>query len=177
MPAKLVNAMVLGSISADGKPSSRVVLLKEYTATGFVFYTNYHSRKGKEIEQNPCVSLLFWWEALERQVRIEGVAKKVAVELSEHYFQTRPKSSQIAALVSRQSQPLVNDLEFQAEFKRLNAEYANAEKLVPRPTHWGGYEVLPERFEFWQGRESRLHDRFEYQSMTPHAWKISRLYP
>ncbi len=177
MPAKLVNAMVLGTVSSDCKPSSRVVLLKEYTSTGFIFYTNYHSRKGIEIDQNPHVSLLFWWEALERQVRIEGVATQVNPELSEQYFQTRPKSSQIAALLSQQSQPLADALKFQEDFKRLNEEYAGAEKQISRPQHWGGYEVQPQKIEFWQGRESRLHDRFEYLRGPSNQWQISRLFP
>lgn len=177
MPAKLVNAMTLSTVSTDSKPSSRVVLLKEYTSRGFIFYTNYNSRKGLDIEENPHISLLFWWEALERQVRIEGIANKITAELSEFYFQTRPKSSQIAASISRQSQPLEDVLKLQEDFKRLNAEFADAEKRVPRPPHWGGYEVQPERFEFWQGRESRLHDRFEYRKLTANGWKISRLFP
>jgi pyridoxamine 5'-phosphate oxidase len=177
MPAKLVNAMTLSTVSSNNHPSSRIVLLKEYTAEGFIFYTNYQSRKGIEIEQNPSVSLLFWWEALERQVRIEGEVQKLSEEQSQYYFQTRPKSSQIAALISRQSQPLENFEQFQEEFKRLSSEYADAEKIIHRPTHWGGYLVQPQRFEYWQGRESRLHDRFEYQRLKSNQWKISRLFP
>ena len=177
MSTELVNSMVLTTVSSSCKPSSRMVLLKEYSHSGFTFYTNYESRKGLEIAENPAVSLLFWWEALERQIRIEGTARKISATQSEEYFHSRPKTSQIAATVSRQSQPLPNAEDLQTHFKNLCAEFADAETIVPRPPHWGGYTVTPERFEFWQGRVNRLHDRFEYVRDSAGNWKITRLYP
>ena len=177
MSTELVNSMVLTTVSSSCKPSSRMVLLKEYSPSGLTFYTNYESRKGLEIAGNPAVSLLFWWEALERQIRIEGTARKISATQSEEYFHSRPKTSQIAATVSRQSQPLLNAQDLQTHFKNLCAEFADAETTVPRPPHWGGYTVIPERFEFWQGRVNRLHDRFEYVRDSAENWKITRLYP
>lgn len=176
MPSRLVNAMVLSTVSKDHKPSSRVVLLKEWNSNGFIFYTNYQSQKGMDIQDNPWVSLLFWWEDMERQVCIEGVAERLSTEESNRYFQTRPKASQIAACASQQSRelPQLEDLEKQVE--KLQMEYADEHAVVPRPEHWGGYIVKPERFEYWQGRESRLHDRFQY-TRSQEKWRISRLYP
>lgn len=177
MPASLVNSMVLATVSAENKPSTRIVLLKEYHNQGLVFYTNYHSRKGLEIAHNSAVSLLFWWEALERQVRIEGQAVKISAQQSEQYFHSRPKNSQIAAIVSQQSQPLQHVEELQTAFQKCCADYASAERIVPHPAHWGGYLVKPERFEFWQGRENRLHDRFQYTQSAQNQWQITRLFP
>ncbi|MBS0352078.1 MAG: pyridoxamine 5'-phosphate oxidase [Proteobacteria bacterium] len=176
MPLKLVNSMVLATTS-NNFPSARVVLLKEYSPEGLVFYTNYLSRKGCEISENPNVSLLFWWEAHERQVRIEGIAEKISHERSEAYFHTRPKFSQIAAMASKQSKPLENLQDFQSDYQTLLEQYASAEISLPCPENWGGYLIKPKLFEFWQGRENRLHDRFQFKLDTDGNWKISRLYP
>jgi pyridoxamine 5'-phosphate oxidase len=176
MPHQLVNSMVLATAS-NNIPSARIVLLKEYSPQGFIFYTNYLSRKGHEIAENPNVSLLFWWEAHERQVRIEGTAEKVTHHQSESYFHTRPKFSQIAAVVSQQSQPVEDWEGFQNQYQKLTEQYASAEISVPRPENWGGYLVKPKLFEFWQGRENRLHDRFLFKQNKNGNWKISRLYP
>lgn len=175
MPANLANSMVLATASADQQPAARIVLLKEYNPDGFIFYSNYQSRKGREMKENPRVALLFWWEALERQVRIEGKAKKISTEKSTEYFHTRPRAAQIAALASQQSQPLPDLVEFQNHYQRLCQQYAEPAP-IPRPAHWGGYLVEPESFEFWQGRESRLHDRFQYYK-DHHSWTITRLFP
>ncbi len=177
MPSSLVNSMVLATVSLGNKPSARVVLLKEYNSEGFIFYTNYQSRKGTDIAANPNVSLLFWWEILERQVRIEGTVEKIAVEKSSEYFQSRPKSSQLAALASHQSQPLTNIKDLENKFESLCAQYAAAELEIPKPDYWGGYIVKPESWEFWQGRENRLHDRFRYLKNSDGKWDITRLYP
>ncbi len=176
MPAKLVNAMTLATVSSDNKPSARIVLLKEFDERGFTFFTNYHSQKGLHIAYNPNVSLSFWWEKLERQVRIEGQVEKISPESSDLYFQSRPKNSQIAAIASQQSQVLLKVEELQSHYQHLISEFAAADSLVPRPPHWGGYLVKPERFEFWQGRENRLHDRF-YYSLDNGQWRITRLFP
>lgn len=177
MPNSFVNAMVLSTLSSDHKPSSRMVLLKEYNVQGFIFYTNYQSRKGLEIASNPDVSLLFWWEPLERQVRIEGTVEKVITEKSSEYFHSRPKSSQLAALASRQSQPLADVRELENKYQSLCSEYAAAEVEIPKPDYWGGYLVKPQSWEFWQGRESRLHDRFRYSKDVNGRWDLTRLYP
>jgi pyridoxamine 5'-phosphate oxidase len=168
-------AMSLATVSVDGKPSSRMVLLKEVNEHGFIFFTNYNSRKGKELVHNPNVALLFHWQPMERQVRIEGTVEKVSDEISEAYFQTRPRNSQLSAYISAQSE-VVSGRE---ELKRL---YNDAEKKfeghpIPRPEHWGGYLVKPARLEFWQGREGRLHDRVEYILQDNGVWKIQRLAP
>jgi len=177
MPSHLVNCMVLATCSEAKQPSARIVLLKEYNEQGFIFHTNYQSRKGLEITANSAVSLLFWWELLERQVRIDGFAEKIPAEASDDYFRSRPKTSQIAALASSQSQKLAHVEDLQEKYQKLSAEYASAESIVPRPPHWGGYIVKPQRFEFWQGRENRLHDRFEYTPEPENHWAINRLFP
>jgi pyridoxamine 5'-phosphate oxidase len=176
MPVNLANSMVLATAGANHQPSARIVLLKEYSAQGFIFYSNYQSRKGREIAENPHVALLFWWEALERQVRIEGKIKKLSAEKSTEYFHTRPRGAQIAALISQQSQPLPDLAAFQNHYQQRCQQYAE-ETTIPRPEHWGGYLVLPEHFEFWQGRENRLHDRFQYNKNPNGQWAITRLFP
>ncbi len=168
-------AMTLATVSLDGKPSARMVLLKEVNEHGFVFFTNYNSRKGKDLERNPNVALLFYWQILERQVRIEGMVEKVSDEISDTYFQTRPRNSQLSALISAQSE-VVSGRE---ELERL---YIEAEKkfegqAIPRPQHWGGYCLKPTRIEFWQGRDGRLHDRIEYIKQNNGDWLIQRLAP
>lgn len=167
------NAMTLATVGKDGQPSARIVLLKSFSRHGFIFYTNYESRKGKQMQENDKVSLLFWWQ--ERQVRIEGVVNHVDRAAAETYFHSRPKGSQIGALVSPQSQVLENRNILEERFKELEHEYRGKE--VPLPENWGGYIVTPNLMEFWQGRLSRLHDRIQYTRIAEDSWKIERLAP
>ncbi|MFC6999692.1 pyridoxamine 5'-phosphate oxidase [Rufibacter roseus] len=169
-------AMTLSTADAQGRPSARVVLLKELDSQGFVFYTNYLSRKGQQIEDNPFAALTFFWPALERQVRVEGRVEKVTDQLSDQYFHSRPIGSQIGAWASPQSQPIPN----RAALANLEKEYTQKfEGLpeIPRPEHWGGYRVVPDRIEFWQGRPSRLHDRLVFKLQEDDTWKLQRLAP
>ena len=168
------NAMVLSTVSSDLRPHSRVVLLKEFREKGFVFFTNYQSNKGREIEGNPHVSLLFFWPELERQVRIEGFLKKTTVEDSQKYFQSRPRGSQIGAHTSPQSQIIPDREWMEKKYDALDKEYQ--EKTIPMPENWGGYCVTPDMMEFWQGRPSRLHDRIIY-NFKYGIWDIKRLAP
>lgn len=167
------NAMVLSTSSEDGSPSSRVVLLKEFDDEGFIFFTNYESEKGKCIEKNSKVSLLFFWKELERQIRINGVAKKTDRNISEKYFNSRPILSRIAAAASPQSN-IIND---RSQLEKMFEEYKskNSDK-IETPLNWGGYKIIPHYFEFWQGRENRLHDRIVYKKEN-NDWKIFRLAP
>lgn len=169
------NAMTLATATASGEPSARIVLLKDADEHGFVFYTNYDSKKGRDLAENPRACLLFYWSALERQVRITGSVSKTSREESERYFHSRPLESQIGALVSRQSQP-VRD---RAELETRYAEVAAAHKAptVPLPDNWGGYRLAPETMEFWQGRKSRLHDRLLYTKQADGSWTRTRLEP
>ncbi|MCA0239079.1 MAG: pyridoxamine 5'-phosphate oxidase [Bacteroidetes bacterium] len=169
------NAMTLATATRDGHPSARTVLLKGVDKEGFVFFTNYESRKGQELADNPQAALLFTWLELERQVRIEGMIERISAEASEAYFQSRPKGSQIGAWVSPQSRVIPGREVLEAKQQALEAEYAHAE-VLPRPTFWGGYRLLPDTVEFWQGRPSRLHDRILYRRFAG-AWKIERLAP
>lgn len=169
-----VNAMALSTVSSEGRPSSRIVLLKGFDEQGFVFFTNYNSDKGRQIEQQQFVSLLFFWKELERQVRIEGKATKVAEEESDAYFNSRPVGSRLGAWASPQSQKITDRSVLEQALENITAEYRD--KLVPRPSHWGGYRVMPTRIEFWQGRSSRLHDRILYEQVDGN-WQISRLAP
>jgi pyridoxamine 5'-phosphate oxidase len=169
------NAMTLATASTDGKPAARIVLLKGFNQDGFVFYTNYLSRKGKELAKNPVVALVFFWPELERQVRIEGTIEKVSKETSEKYFQSRPKESQIGALASPQSQVIADRSLLEKNWKELEKTYADQE--IPKPSFWGGYLVKPQIIEFWQGRSSRLHDRIVYRKADKNNWKIVRLAP
>lgn len=168
------NAMAVATSTPDGKPSIRVVLLKELTDQGFVFFTNYHSRKGQEISSNQHVAAVFDWHVMERQVRIEGTIKKISEEESDIYFNSRPEASKIGAWVSPQSQ-VVNGRE-ELDKLQQQSEQRFAGKSIPRPPHWGGYIIIPSKIEFWQGRPSRLHDRILY-SITNEGWKIDRLAP
>jgi pyridoxamine 5'-phosphate oxidase len=168
------NAMVLSTATGAGKPSSRMVLLKGFDASGFSFYTNYMSRKGEELAENPQVALLFSWLGLERQVRIEGIATQIAPEIADEYFGMRPEGSRIGAWASAQSSVIASRTALEDQYKEFAGKYQG--NPIPRPDHWGGYLVTPNLFEFWQGRESRLHDRFRY-TLHDHAWAIERLAP
>jgi pyridoxamine 5'-phosphate oxidase len=170
-----VNAMALSTVSDSGRPSSRIVLLKGYDDEGFVFFTNYRSRKGREMAQNPHVSLLFFWKELERQVRIDGLCTAVSEAESDSYFFSRPESSRIGAWASPQSER-IGSRDVLDENLRMLAERFG-EHPIPRPPHWGGFRVKPSSFEFWQGRPSRLHDRILYECGEGGEWKISRLAP
>lgn len=167
-------AMMLSTVSEDQKPSSRIVLLKLFTRMGFHFFTNYNSRKGKEIEANCHVALLFFWPELEREVRIEGVASYSSPEISDQYFSERPYESQISAIVSQQSQPVKNREVLEELWK--NKERSSKGSKLERPLEWGGYFVEPERIEFWQGRPNRLHDRILF-ARSEEGWVVSRLAP
>ena len=168
------NAMTLSTVDANNKPHSRVVLLKGIEEGDFVFYTNWQSEKGSEIEQNPNSALCFLWLELERQVRIEGVAEKLSQEESEEYFKKRPYKSQIGALASNQSSVVPNREFLERRFEELEEKYTEGD--VPKPESWGGYRVKPEVLEFWQGRRSRLHDRIKYEKVG-NKWDIKRLSP
>lgn len=168
------NAMTLSTASKTGKPTSRVVLLKEYGDKGFIFYTNYESAKGMQIESNPYGSLTFNWHPLERQVRIRGKIRKISPEKSKKYFASRPRLSQISVLASRQSTIVENRKSLEKLFKKFEMEYEDKE--IPMPDYWGGYRLEHNEVEFWQGRRDRMHDRFVY---TQHGttWQIERLAP
>ena len=172
---RMPNAMTLATVSRDGKPSARIVLLKQVDERGFIFYTNYLSRKGKELSANPFASLTFFWDTLDRQVRAEGSVIKVSEEESNQYFQSRPRDSQISAVISSQSSIVESREELENKWQEL--EQALTNKPIPRPQHWGGYCLKPASIEFWQGRESRLHDRILYELQNDGSWKISRLAP
>ena len=168
-----VNAMTLSTCSKEGRSSSRIMLLKGYDEQGFVFFTNYNSRKGGDIQDKPFVSLLFFWKELERQVRIEGRIEKLEDSYNDEYFYSRPVGSRIGAWASNQSSVLENREELEARVAKFTEQYGDT---VPRPANWGGYRVVPDKIEFWQGRSSRLHDRVVY-NLENNAWRISRLSP
>ncbi|NRD22531.1 pyridoxamine 5'-phosphate oxidase [Winogradskyella litoriviva] len=169
------NAMTISTLGLDGYPKNRVVLLKRYTHEGFIFYTNYNSEKGKAIEANPNVCLSFFWHAAERQIIIKGKAEKISENLSDGYFESRPRGSQLGALASNQSEVVKNRAELEAKLKELDAKYEG--KTIERPKNWGGYIIRPIELEFWQGRPNRLHDRIRYQLQEDYNWKIERLSP
>lgn len=170
-----VNAMTLSTSTSSGIPSSRIVLLKGIQQMGFTFFTNYDSRKGKEMEENSQVALLFFWKEMERQVRIEGLARKISEEESDEYFQSRPRESRIGAWSSPQSTVINNRNVLQENVQKYEKEFDKKE--VPRPTNWGGYNVQPRLMEFWQGRPGRLHDRIQYTKHQKNHWVIERLAP
>lgn len=169
------NAMTLATATANGRPSARIVLLKGIEDDGFIFYTNYNSRKGSELTQNPWAALVFWWEPLQRQVRIEGEVERVPPETSDEYFESRPRGSQIGAWASPQSHVIENRDVLLGNLEEVRAEYDD-EDSIPRPSHWGGYHLTPEVIEFWQGRPSRLHDRIRYRR-DDGTWARERLAP
>ncbi len=168
------NAMTLVTATPDGKPSARVVLLKSFDKEGFVFYTNYESRKAMELEVNPQACIVFDWHVMERQVRIEGIVKKVSSEESDRYFNARPESSQLGAWISPQSSFI--DGRQELEDRKTKIENQFEEKPITRPPHWGGFVLKPHTIEFWQGRQSRLHDRLIYMK-TEEEWILRRLAP
>ena len=169
------NAMTLATLSKEGKPIARMVLLKGLDEKGFVFYTNYDSAKGKQLTETDSAALVFWWAGLERQVRVEGTVEKVSSEESDAYFQSRPKASQLGAWASPQSQVIENRDILEKRLAQLEEKYAT--EKVPRPSHWGGFRVIPTAIEFWQGRPSRLHDRIRYELDEKGDWFYQRLAP
>ncbi|MCF4969418.1 pyridoxamine 5'-phosphate oxidase [Nostoc sp. CMAA1605] len=169
------NAMTLATTTPDGKPSARMVLLKDFDERGFVLFTNYNSRKGQELTINPQAALVFWWAELERQVRILGRVEQVSEAESDYYFETRPAKSRLGAWASEQSQVIPNREFLEQRMQELQSKYENQE--VPRPPHWGGFRVIPSEIEFWQGRSSRLHDRLLYTLTENGNWQIERLSP
>jgi pyridoxamine 5'-phosphate oxidase len=169
------NAMTLATATASGHPSARIVLLKGIEDEGFVFYTNYESRKGDELAENPHAALVFWWSALERQVRIEGTAHRIDDAVSEAYFQSRPRGSQLGAWASAQSNVVPSREALRDTLRTIEEKYVDRD--VPRPPHWGGYCVRPTMIEFWQGRPSRLHDRLRYLRRDDGSWQMDRLAP
>lgn len=168
------NAMYVSTVTEEGRPDGRIVLLKDILDTGFVFYTNYESRKGKELTSHPFAAITFFYQELERQVRIEGRVEKVSPEQSDDYFNSRPRGSQLGAWVSNQSSVIENRDVLATRQRELEARFAD--QPVPRPPHWGGYQVIPDLIEFWQGRPSRLHDRIRYRKEN-NNWIIERLAP
>lgn len=169
------NAMTISTIGLDGYPKGRVVLLKKYTYEGFIFYTNYNSEKGKAILENPNVCLSFFWHAAERQIIIKGKAEKIAENLSDGYFESRPRGSQLGAIVSNQSDVVKDRSELEEKLKQLEKAYEGRE--IERPNYWGGFIVKPLEIEFWQGRANRLHDRIRYKLDSEYNWIIERLAP
>lgn len=170
------NAMALATADSEGRVSARMVLLKGLTERGAVFYSNHGSRKGLDLTANPRAALTFWWDVLERQVRVEGVAEPVDAATSDAYFHSRPYGSQLAAAASEQSRPLADREELEARVGALRARYPEGGAPIPRPEAWGGFLVVPDRMEFWKGRRDRMHDRIEFRR-DGDAWLVQRLYP
>jgi len=170
-------AMTLATATPDGRPSARIVLLKGIDANGFVFFTNYTSRKGHQLEENPWAALVFWWDMLERQVRVEGTVSRIMPEASDAYFQSRPRGSQLGAWVSPQSQPISDRNVLESNLVDVEARFAK--QAVPRPPHWGGFRLDPVAIELWQGRPNRLHDRLRYTRTEEDTgrWHLERLAP
>lgn len=171
---ELPNAMTVATADAEGRPSARVTLLKGFDADGFVFYTNYQSRKGQDLAVNPHVALVFYWHDLGRQVRVEGRVEPVSEEESVDYFESRPLGSRIGAWASPQSQQIADRSELESLMEQAEERFRSGE--VPKPPHWGGYRVIPERIEFWKGRPNRLHDRFVFEP-DGDGWKVIRIAP
>lgn len=172
-------AMSLATVGADGRPAARIVLLKGFDQNGFMFFTNYASRKGQELDAAGQAALLFHWAELERQVRIEGSVGKIAPHESDAYFASRPAASRLGAWASPQSEPIADRAALEARLQAITEKFRNAGDAIARPSHWGGYRLVPDMLEFWQGRRSRLHDRIRYRRSAgdPGAWTIDRLAP
>ena len=170
-----VNAMTLSTSTKSGIPSARIVLLKDFSEEGFVFFTNYQSKKGLDLAENPLACLLFFWKELERQVRINGQVEKIPGNESDQYFASRPRGSQVSAWASPQSQFIDNREVIEKNLERYREQFG--EKEIPRPVHWGGYNVKPSVIEFWQGRPNRLHDRIQYRLLENKEWRVERLAP
>ena len=171
----LPNAMTLATVAADGTPAARMVLLKDFDERGFVFYTNYESQKGQDLEANPRASLVFYWVTLDRQIRINGAVSKVSREESEEYFRTRPLDSRLSAWASKQSRVIPSREVLETVMRELEEKYKDVD--VPIPPYWGGYRLAPDMLEFWQNRPGRLHDRFRYLLQPGGGWLIERLSP
>ena len=170
-----VNAMTVSTFGLDGFPKSRVVLLKNYSYEGFIFYTNYDSEKGRAIAENPHICLSFFWHSMERQVIIKGIAGKTPENISDGYFDSRPDGSKLGAIVSNQSEVIASREVLETKLKQLEGQFEGKE--IPRPENWGGFLVKPVEVEFWQGRANRLHDRIRYKLQQDYSWKIERLSP
>ena len=173
----MADAMTVCTATSDGKPSARMILLKEVDESGFVFYTNYRSRKARELDANPFAALVFYWEPLERQVRVEGRVTRISAAESDKYFETRPRESQLGAIASPQSEVIPSRTVLEENFQKLEEEYRDESRPVRRPDHWGGYRLTPEQIEFWKGRPGRLHDRLLYELQPDGTWRLSRLAP
>lgn len=169
------DAMTLATASADGEPSARMVLLKGIDDSGFVFFTNYESRKGRDLSENPRAALVLYWNELRRQIRVTGSVERVSDRESDAYFATRPYGSRLAATASPQSRPIESRAILESAYERLDREHAGGD--VPRPAYWGGYRVVPATIEFWRGRENRLHDRIRYTRLPDGSWATERLAP
>jgi pyridoxamine 5'-phosphate oxidase len=169
-------AMTLATVAADGAPAARVVLLRGFDERGFTFYTNYESRKADELAANARAALVLYWEPLKRQIRIEGTAARVSAAESDAYFQSRPRGHRLSALISPQSAVIPNRQFLEERMQALDRQYEGRDD-IPRPTHWGGYRVVPTMIEFWQGRENRLHDRLRYRRLPDGSWTCERLAP
>lgn len=168
------NAMSVSTATTDGRPSSRILLIKDFDQRGFTFFTNYESRKGRELDSNPYAALLFYWIELERQVRIEGRVERISNAENDTYYNSRPVKSRLGAIASAQSRPVASREVLEARVKEVEEQYGDH---PVRPAHWGGYRVVPDYLEFWQGRPSRLHDRIAYQLQADGSWKLQRLQP
>ncbi|MFB6305905.1 MAG: pyridoxamine 5'-phosphate oxidase [Flavobacteriales bacterium] len=169
------NAMTLATVSKEGKPSNRIVLLRKITEESLVFYTNYKSQKGLDIANNPNVCVNFFWPELQRQIKVEGTAEKVPESMSDNYFNERPRESQLGAWASPQSSPITKRHELEKNMEEMAEKFKEAK--VPRPNYWGGYRILPKTFEFWQGRKNRMHDRIRYTRSNKNDWEKTRLAP